>query len=119
MLDYAARAGYTVYMITKGNNDMANTNAGVEVLQSHFAPSFKAAMAKQQAAGEDWRNEPWRTHFSNNAQDLIQIQRAFVGEKIFKQILMACFMATASRNSTKINVTTVENVLDAMTNQFI
>jgi hypothetical protein len=94
--------------------DNKRTNAGIEILQSHFDPSFKAAMAKQQAAGEDWRNEPWRTHFSNNAQDLIQIQRAFVGEAIFKQILMACFRATASRNSEKINVTTVENVLDAM-----
>jgi len=98
-------------------NDTAN--AGVQVLQSHFAPSFKAAIAKQEEAGEDWRNDGWRTHFSNNAQDLIQIQRAFAGEAIFKQILMACFMATASRNSTKINVTTVENVLDAMPNECI
>ena len=93
------------------------TNAGIEILQSHFDPSFKAAMAKQQAAGEDWRNEPWRTHFSNNAQDLIQIQRAFVGEATFKRILIRCFMATVSRNSTKINVTTVENVLEAMSSR--
>ena len=87
------------------------------MLQSMLAPSFKAAMSKQEAAGEDWRNEPWRKHFSNNAQDLIQIQRAFVGEAIFKQILMGCFRATASRNSTKINATTVENVLEAMTSR--
>ena len=55
------------------------------------------------------RND-WRQHFSANAGDLLQVQRVFAGEDVFKALLMAC-LKRARRTSSKINERTVLAVL--------
>jgi hypothetical protein len=58
----------------------------------------------------------WRQHFSQSAADLLQIQRAFAGEDVFKRLLMACFRRQRAR-SMKINERTVLAVLQADTKE--
>lgn len=60
------------------------------------------------------RND-WRRHFSQPAADLLQIQRAFAGEDVFKRLLMACFQRRP--HAVRINERTVLAVLDADSRQ--
>jgi hypothetical protein len=53
--------------------------------------------------------EAWRLVFSNEAQDLLQIQRCFAGEEVFQNLLRECLKCRKGIRT--INVTTVENVL--------
>lgn len=54
----------------------------------------------------------WRTHFTRNAGDLLQVQRAFAGEEVFKRLLLACFKRRpAASEASKINERTVLAVL--------
>jgi len=86
---------------------LTKTKKITATLQSLLAEDFRAGKAR--AAGDDWRNEPWRKHFSIPAQDLIQIQRAFVGEELGREIVRACFMMRP--HAIKIDTRTVEKVL--------
>ena len=57
-------------------------------------------------------NNDWRRHFSRSAGDILQLQRVFAGEEVFKVLLMACLKR--GRKSEKLNERTVCAVLMEM-----
>ena len=55
--------------------------------------------------------DAWRNHFSANAADILQLQRVFAGESVFKTALMMCLNRGKGE---RINERTVCAVLSEM-----
>jgi hypothetical protein len=59
--------------------------------------------------------DAWRNHFSVNAGDLLQVQRSFGSEEVFRAALRKCLMRKS--RSERINERTVLAVLQDMTDE--